>query len=72
MLAAKFKVKDEPFVLEYFLEKKANTWKIYDISFDDIRYSVNINEQLDAFLKEKNFNALLDKLRKRSAEIEKS
>jgi ABC-type transporter MlaC component len=66
---AQFDVKGEPMFLEYFWNKKGK-WLIHDISYEDMRYSVNINEQLDSFLKENNFNALIEKLKKRSAELD--
>lgn len=66
---AKFMVKGEAFILEYFFSKKGNQWLIYDISYEDIRYSTNISEQLEAFLREKSFAELLDKLRKRRDEL---
>lgn len=66
----KFTVKGEPFVLEYFFTKKAGKWTIFDVSYEDVRYSVNINEQLDAFLKEKGFSELLGKLRRRLEELD--
>jgi ABC-type transporter MlaC component len=65
----KFTVKGEPFILEYFLFKKGGKWTIYDISYEEVRYSVNINEQIDAFLREKNFADLLGKLRKRLEDL---
>ena len=65
----KFFVKGEPFMLEYFFSKKGDQWLIYDISYEDVRYSTNISEQIDAFLKEGNFATLLDKLRKRRDEL---
>jgi len=71
VVKAKFQVKEDPFLLEYFLNKKGNTWLVYDISYEEIRYSVNINEQVTAFLKEQPFSALLDKLRKRRDELDK-
>lgn len=69
---SKFYVKGEPFVLEYFFYKKNNKWSIYDISYEELRYSVNINEQIDAFLREKPFSGLLEKLKKRRAELDES
>lgn len=68
--ATKFFVKNEPFVLEYFLYKRAGKWIVYDISYEDLRYSININEQIDAFLKEKSFPGLIEKLKKRRAELD--
>jgi ABC-type transporter MlaC component len=65
----KFFVKGEPAMLEYFLSKKGDQWLIYDISYEEIRYSTNISEQIDAFLKEGNFASLLDKLKKRRDEL---
>lgn len=62
---AKFFVKGEPFELEYYFIKKGNEWLIYDISYEEIRYSTNISEQIDAFLKDGNFSTLLSKLKKR-------
>lgn len=65
----KFFVKGEPALLEYYLTKKGDQWLIYDISYEEIRYSTNISEQIDAFLKEGNFASLLDKLKKRRDEL---
>lgn len=62
---AKFFVKGEPFELDYYFSKKGGEWLIYDISYEEIRYSTNISEQIDAFLKEGNFSTLLSKLKKR-------
>ena len=61
----KFFVKWEPFELDYYFTKKVGEWLIYDISYEEIRYSTNISEQIDAFLKEGNFSNLLSKLKKR-------
>jgi hypothetical protein len=44
---------------------------ISDIAYEELKYSANIREQLDAFLKEKSFSDLLTKLRKRSEELDK-
>jgi phospholipid transport system substrate-binding protein len=66
---SKFTVNGDSFLLEYFLDRQSGTWKVYDISFEDQRYSVNINEQLNAFLKEKSFAQLLQSLRKRRDEL---
>jgi ABC-type transporter MlaC component len=66
----KFTVKGEPFVLEYFLTKKSGKWTIFDVSYEDVRYSVNINEQIDAFLKEKGFHELLGKLKHRLEDLD--
>jgi ABC-type transporter MlaC component len=65
----KFTVKGEPFVLEYFLQKKGANWIVYDVSYEDVRYSVNINEQIDSFLREKGFKDLLGKLRNRLQDL---
>jgi ABC-type transporter MlaC component len=67
---SKFSVGKDNFDLVYYLYKKENRWWIYDISFEDMRYSENINEQLEAFLKEKPFSALLEKLQKRLDDIQ--
>ena len=61
----KFFVKGEPFELDYYFTKKGGEWLIYDISYEEIRYSTNISEQIEAFLKEGNFSTLLSKLKKR-------
>jgi len=68
-VVGKFTVKNEPFTLEYYLYSKGSKWMIYDLAFEGERYSININEQITAYLAEKNFNSLLDKLRKRQAEL---
>lgn len=67
---AVFKVKDEDFTLDYYLLKQGNTWKLYDVALEDIRYSENIREQIKAFLKEKGFSSLLGKLRKKRDELD--
>jgi ABC-type transporter MlaC component len=54
------------------LIKKEGAWKIYDIAFEDIHYSENIREQIQAFLSEnkaKGFANLLEKLRKKKSEL---
>lgn len=66
---AQFTVNGEVFGLEYFFSKRGKAWAIYDIAYENERYSVNINEQIDGFLREKNFSVLLDKLRKRLQEL---
>lgn len=66
----KFNVKDDSVALEYYLEKKGDKWVIFDIAYDDLRYSENINEQISAFLKEGKFAGLIDKLKKRLDELE--
>jgi len=70
-VAAKFLVKEDSFGLDYYLSKKGNQWLISDIAYEELKYSANIREQLDAFLKEKSFSDLLTKLRKRSEELDK-
>jgi len=65
----KFLVKGEASVLDYYMLKKGNDWLIYDIAYEDERYSTNISEQIDAFLRDGNFNTLLEKLRKRRDEL---
>ncbi|MCB0406122.1 MAG: ABC transporter substrate-binding protein [Bdellovibrionales bacterium] len=65
-----FKATDDDYSLEYYLSKSGRHWKINDLSFDDIKYSDNIREQIQSFLKEKNFSVLLTKLRKRRADLE--
>ena len=69
LVSAKFFLKGEPFSLDYYFHSKGSKWLIYDISFEGERYSVNINEQIAAFLNEKPFAALLEKLKKRRAEL---
>ncbi len=68
-IPTKFIVKGESSMLEYYLSKKDNNWLIYDISYEEERYSTHISEQIDAFLKEGSFATLLDKLRKRRDEL---
>lgn len=68
--SAKFLVKEDSFALDYYLSKIGGDWKVTDISYEDLRYGTNINEQIDAFLKEKkSFPELLNKLKKRRAEL---
>ena len=68
-VAAKFTVKNEAFGLDYFLHQKGGKWFVNDIAFEGLRYSTNINEQIEAFLSEKSFNDLLGKLRKRRDDL---
>lgn len=68
-VVAKFMVKNDVFTLGYFFEKQGNRWAMYDLAYEDLRYGGNINEQIEAFLKEKNFADLLDRLRKRREEL---
>ncbi len=68
-VATKFLVGKEDFLLEYFMNKTGGQWLIYDISYEDLKYSENISEQINAFMKDNNFNTLLDKLRKRRDEL---
>jgi phospholipid transport system substrate-binding protein len=68
-VSAKYTVKGEHFSLDYYMLKKGATWKIYDVAFEDFRYSENIREQITAFLKDKGFPNLLDKLKKRREEL---
>lgn len=71
-VAAKFKSKEDTFSLDYYLSKKGNDWLIHDIAYEDLKYSENIKEQIDVFLREKSFKDLLGKLRKRRDELDKS
>jgi|GEM_PF-1260849 len=68
-----FEVKDkegnESFSLDYYLSKKAGKWVIYDVAFEEVRYSENIREQIKTFLGEKGFPSLLGKLRERKGEL---
>ncbi len=68
-VSTKFLVDKEDFLLEYFLAKTGGQWLIYDVSYEDLKYSENIAEQISAFMKDNNFNTLLDKLRKRRDEL---
>ncbi|NDD04055.1 MAG: hypothetical protein EB078_04045 [Proteobacteria bacterium] len=70
-VSAKFVVKDDSFQLDYYLGKKGRQWLIQDIAYEELKYSSNIREQLDAFLKEKSFSELLGKLRKRREDLDK-
>lgn len=67
---AKYVVKGDDFSLDYYLMKKGNGWTIYDIAFEEIRYSENIREQITSFLKDKGFPNLIDKLKKRRQELD--
>jgi ABC-type transporter MlaC component len=68
-VAAKYVVEQDDILLEYFLQKSGGKWLIYDIAYEDLKYSENISEQINAFMKDNNFNTLLDKLRKRRDEL---
>lgn len=64
-----FKQGVDEFTLDYYLSKGAAGWLVYDIAFEEIRYSENIREQIQAFLadkgKAKGFSSLLAKLKER-------
>jgi phospholipid transport system substrate-binding protein len=70
LVVSKFIVSNDSFGLEYYLFKKNGRWYVYDISYEGLRYSVNINEQITAFLKEKSFSGLMEKLKKRRDELD--
>jgi phospholipid transport system substrate-binding protein len=70
LVSSKFLVKNDSFGLEYYLFKRNGRWFVYDISYEGLRYSVNINEQIQAFLKEKSFAGLMEKLKKRRDELD--
>ncbi|MFM8313392.1 MAG: ABC transporter substrate-binding protein [Deltaproteobacteria bacterium] len=65
----KFFVKGEPFELEYYFSKKGSEWLIYDISYEEVRYSTNISQQIESFLREGDFTTLLSKLKKRRDDL---
>lgn len=65
----RFHFQEESFTLDYYLSKQGPKWLIYDLAYEGLKYSANINEQIDAFLKEKNMSELLGKLRKRRDEL---
>jgi phospholipid transport system substrate-binding protein len=67
-----YKVKAETFELEYSLLRRGKQWAVYDIAFEGMLYSENIREQITAFLKEKGFASLIDKLKKRREELDAS
>jgi len=64
-LRTKFSLKEDSYLLDYYMEKSKSGWHITDLAFEDLRYSVNISEQLNSYLKEKNFGNLLTNLRKK-------
>ncbi|NBT58438.1 hypothetical protein EBT16_06605 [bacterium] len=70
-VGAKFVSNNETFALDYYFTKKGSRWLINDVAYEDMKYSVNIKEQLDAFLKEKPFSELLVKLKKKRDELDK-
>ena len=59
----------ESVTLEYYLNKRGSKWLIYDVAYEGLRYSINVHEQIDAFLKDKSVAELLGKLRKRRDEL---
>jgi ABC-type transporter MlaC component len=71
-ISAKYSVKGEELTLDYYISKKGSSYSIYDIAFEDIRYSENIREQITAFLKEKGFSNLIAKLKKRRDELDEA
>lgn len=68
-VTSEFNLGGDVATLDYYLEHKGSDWKIYDIAYENLRYSKNINEQLEAFLREKGFPNLLTQLRKRLDEL---
>ncbi len=68
-VVSKFNASGDILTLDYYLAKKGGEWLVYDISYEDNRYSTNINEQLTAFLREKSFAQLLNNLKKRRDEL---
>lgn len=72
LVAARFFVEDDDYELKYYLYKKGKSWLLYDLAYEDIRYSTNINEQIVFFLKDNTFADLLKKLEKRRAELKES
>lgn len=66
---SKFTASGETVSLDYYLTKKGSDWLVYDISYEDNRYSSNINEQITAFLKEKPFGQLVTSLKKRRDDL---
>ncbi len=68
-VTTKFNAAGDHIVLDYYLDRKGSKWFIHDISFEDLRYSENISEQITAFLKEKPFSQLIASLKKRRDEL---
>lgn len=68
-VVSSFTAKGDVVSLEYFLTKKGSDWLVSDISYEDNRYSTNINEQITAFLKEKSFPQLITSLKKRRDDL---
>jgi ABC-type transporter MlaC component len=65
-----YTVKGDSFDLDYYLLKRGSDWAVYDIAFEEMRYSENIREQITAFLSGKGFASLLEKLKKRRDELD--
>lgn len=68
-VGVEFVIDDEEFLLDYYLQQKNKQWYIVDIAYEEMRYSENIREQINSFLKESDFNKLLGKLKKRRGEL---
>jgi len=68
-VVARFDTDDESYRFEYFFRKIAKGWLIVDLSYEELKYSENISEQINAFLNEKSFAELLKKMRKRRTEL---
>lgn len=64
-----FIASEDSYLLEYYLLKSKNKWRITDLAVEGIRYSESINEQIEYFLREKKFRELLKRLRKRRNEL---
>ncbi len=71
-IVCRFYFATENLTLDYYVNKKGGRWLIYDLAYDEIRYSINIHDQITAFLKEKTMAELLVKLKKRRDELGKS
>ena len=71
-VVARFTANETDFFLEYYLQKKGGAWRIHDIAYDNERYSFNIREKIDSFLRENTFAKLLDSLRRRRDELKRS
>lgn len=58
--------KGEETEIVYFLKlSKMNKWKVYDISIDGIKLTENYRKQFSKIIKEKGFDELINKLKKK-------
>jgi ABC-type transporter MlaC component len=59
----------DEYTFDYYLEKKKGQWFLYDLAYEELKYSETINDQIETFLEENSFAELLKRLHKRPDEV---